>query len=97
MYTKITVPTLMFAGTADTLAGGQSQGFYSSIPAMTPKELYEVNGGSHFVANDPAGENKQIGLMGLSWLEVFLVGDDRYRTFLKTKPMNAATFTNNLM
>ena len=96
-YTKITVPTLMFAGTADTLAGGQSQGFYTSIPAMTPKELYEVNGGSHFVANDPAGENKQIGLMGLSWLEVFLVGDDRYRQFLKVKPMNSATFQNNLM
>ena len=96
-YTKISVPTLMFAGTADTLAGGQSQGFYASIPAMTPKELYEVNGGSHFVANDPAGENKQIGLMGLSWLEVFLVGDDRYRQFLKVKPMNSATFQNNLM
>jgi dienelactone hydrolase len=96
-YTKDTVPTLMFAGTADTLAGGQSQGFYTSIPAMTPKELYEVNGGSHFVANDPAGENKQIGLYGLSWLEVFLVGDMRYKQFLTVKPMNSATFMNNLM
>jgi dienelactone hydrolase len=96
-YTKDTVPTLMFAGTADTLAGGQSQGFYMSMPAMTPKLLYEVNGGSHFVANDPAGENKQIGLFGLSWLEVFLVGDDRYKQFLLVKPMNSATYTTNLM
>jgi dienelactone hydrolase len=96
-YTKDTVPTLMFAGTADTLAGGQSQGFYTSIPAMTPKLLYEVNGGSHFVSNDPAGENKQIGLFGLSWLKVYLVGDDRYKQFLLVKPMNAATYTTNLM
>jgi dienelactone hydrolase len=96
-YTKDTVPSLMFAGTADTLAGGQSQGFYTSIPAMTPKLLYEVAGGSHFVSNDPAGENKQIGLFGLSWLKVFLVGDDRYKQFLKVKPMNAATYTTNLM
>jgi dienelactone hydrolase len=96
-YPKDTVPTLMFAATADPLAGGQSQGFYASIPMTTPKELYEVNGGSHFIANDPANENKQIGLYGLSWLEVYLVGDTRYEQFLTVMPMNSSTFTNNLM
>ena len=49
------------------------------------------------IANDPANQNKQIGLYGLSWLEVFLVGDDRYRQFLKVKPMDASTFSTNLI
>jgi dienelactone hydrolase len=52
-YGSTKVPTLMFAGTADTLAGGQSQGFYTSIPASTPKMLFEVQGADHFYANTP--------------------------------------------
>jgi dienelactone hydrolase len=90
------VPTLMFAGTADTLAGGQSQGFYDSMPESTPKMLYEVAGGGHDIANTPEGAERQVGLYGLSWMKVFLEGDDRYRELLLLPPTQPADFFTNL-
>jgi dienelactone hydrolase len=90
------VPTLLFAGTADTLAGGQSQGFYSSIPESTPKMLYEVAGGRHSVANEPTGADGEVGIFGLSWLKVFLEGDERYHPLLLSPPSQEADFFSNL-
>lgn len=90
------VPTLMLAGSADTLAGGQSQGFFSSMPETTPKMLFEVAGGAHSVANDPASANGEIGRYGLSWLKVFLEGDERYRPFLLETPSTQSDFQDNL-
>jgi dienelactone hydrolase len=90
------VPTLMFAGTADTLAGGQSRGFYDSIPESTPKMLYEIDGGEHDVANTPEGADRQVGLYGLSWMKVFLEGDERYRELLLLPPTQPADFSTNL-
>jgi dienelactone hydrolase len=90
------VPTLLFAGSADPNAGGQSQGFFESIPASTPKLLFEVQGGPHTVANSPNGAGGAVGRYGLSWLEVFLVGDDRYRSLLLQQPSEASDFRQNL-
>jgi dienelactone hydrolase len=90
------VPTLLFAGSADTLAGGQSQGFFASIPATTPKMMYEVDGGSHSVANNPNGAGGEVGRYGLSWLKVFLEGDQRYRQFLLLEPSRDSEFLQNL-
>jgi len=90
------VPTLLLAGSSDTLAGGQSQGFFESIPESTPKMLFEVAGGSHSVANDPRSADGQIGRYGLSWLKVFLEGDERYRQFLLEEPSRASDFRDNL-
>jgi hypothetical protein len=95
-YRSMRVPTLMFAGTADPLAGGQSQGFYRSIPAATPKMLYEVRGGSHSVANSPRGHGGKVGLFGLSWLKTYLEGDTRYKQFLTQRPTGLSTFTTNV-
>jgi len=93
-YTQIVSPTLLFASQGDPLAGGQSQGFYTSIPNSTPKMLIETPGGNHFVANDPANENGMIGRYGLTWLKVFLEGDERYRKFLLDQP---AVMTTDFM
>jgi dienelactone hydrolase len=90
------VPTLLLAGSSDTLAGGQSQGFFESIPESTPKMLFEVAGGSHSIANDPRSADGQIGRYGLSWLKVFLEGDERYRQFLQEEPSRASDFRDNL-
>jgi dienelactone hydrolase len=90
------VPTLFFAGSADVNAGGQSQGFFTSLPSTTPKLLFEVSGGPHEIANDPKNADGAIGLYGLSWLEVFLVGDERYRPFLEQTPPQASDFRQNL-
>jgi dienelactone hydrolase len=90
------VPTLLFAGSADEVSGGQAQDFFASLPSTTPKMLYEVRGGPHEIGNDPQNANGEIGRYGLSWLEVFLVGDERYRQFLEEVPAQASDFRQNL-
>ena len=85
-YSMIKSPALMFASQGDPLAGGQSQGFYMSVPDSTPKMLIETPGGDHFVANDPAGQQGMIGRFGLSWMKVYLEQDDRFHKFLLQKP-----------
>jgi dienelactone hydrolase len=90
------VPVLLFAGGSDAVAGGQSQGFFTSIPDSTPKMLFEVRGGSHSVANSPNGGNGEVGRYGLSWLKVFLEGDERYRPFLLQEPTQDSDFRQNL-
>lgn len=95
-YGRIRVPTLIFAGTLDVLAGGQGPGFYRSIPESTPKLVWEVSGADHFYANDPAGERGWVGAYGLSFLKTFLEGDDRYRPFLAVRGPGSATFATNI-
>jgi dienelactone hydrolase len=95
-FSEDQVPTLLLAGSSDTLAGGQSQGFFDSIPESTPKMLFEVAGGSHSIANDPSSADGQVGRYGLSWLKVFLEGDERYRQFLQEAPSRASDFRDNL-
>jgi dienelactone hydrolase len=95
-YGSTKVPTLLFAGTADTLAGGQSQGFYTSIPSSTPKMLFEVQGADHFYANTPAGANGQCGKYGVSWLKVYLAGDECYRKYLLQQPSGTSDFRTNV-
>jgi dienelactone hydrolase len=90
------VPTLMLAGSADPLAGGQSQGFFDSIPEETPKMLFEVSGGAHDIANDPRAADGEVGRYGLSWLKVFLEGDERFRQFLLETPSRQSDFRTNL-
>ncbi|HWO09132.1 MAG TPA: hypothetical protein VNN80_06620 [Polyangiaceae bacterium] len=90
------VPTLLLAGSADARAGGQSQGVFESLPDTTPRMLFEVQGGSHEVGNDPQNAEGEVGLYGLSWLEVFLVGDERYRQFLDEAPTQASDFRASL-
>ena len=96
-FSDIRSPILLFAASADPLAGGQSQGFYASVPAGTPKMLLEVTPGSHAVANDPANLGGEIGRYGLSWLKVFLERDERYRPFLTQPPTTPVSeFQSNL-
>lgn len=90
-YSMIKSPALMFASLGDPLAGGQSQGFYRSIPDSTPKMLIELPGADHFVANNPASTRGIIGRYGLAWLKVFLEGDERYRKFLLQEPETPTT------
>lgn len=100
-YGKVTVPSMLLAVYSDSLAGGQSQGFYESIPGTTPKLLGEVDNmtaffGGHDTFCDPAGLGGAAGRYGLSWLKVFLEGDERYRTFLKQEPPQSTDYRTNL-
>ncbi len=94
-YPMDTVPTLFFDGTSDTLVPpSQATGEYMSIPATTHKVYAEFQGGSHFVANTPLGNaatDKVVARIGLSWLEVYVVGDMRYQQFI-AKDMTMSNF-----
>ncbi len=95
-FTSNRVPTLLFASAGDPLAGGQSQGHYTSIPESTPKMLFEWGAADHFMANAPTGATGQVGRFGLSWLKVFLVGDERYRQFIEQPCDGCTDFRTNL-
>ncbi|MFM2416892.1 MAG: Lipase 1 [Pseudomonadota bacterium] len=95
-YQKLAVPSLLLAASIDVLAGGQSSKFYESIPESTPKELFEIAATDHWGANSPKNQAGVVGLYGLSWLKVFLEGDERWRAFLKEEPKEASIFKTNL-
>jgi dienelactone hydrolase len=92
-YPQDTVPSLIFAGTADILvAPSQATGEYQSIPATTPKCYSEFTGGTHFVSNTPLGAaatDKVVARFGLSWFKVHLAGDARYQQFLAKDATNS--------
>jgi hypothetical protein len=91
------VPVLMFEGTADPLAAGMSETYYSQTADSVDKMLFEVNGAGHDVANNPANSMGLVGLYGLSWWKVYLEGDERYRQFLLLpKPSITAKFMTNV-
>jgi len=95
-YSKDTVPSLMFDGTADGLVsvgpGGMATGEYASIPSTTPKMYSEFTGGTHYVANTPLGgaaTDLVVARQGLSWLEVHVMNDSRYQQFLVKDATNS--------
>ncbi len=93
-----TVPHLLFGGESDGTANPNSNAIvhYESIPDTTPKMYFEVAGGSHSIANDPDNEGGEVGRYGLSWLKVFLEGDERYRQFLLETPSSSSDFRSSL-
>ena len=107
-YPKDTVPTLIFGGTSDVLAGPpMPQNQYQSIPATTPKSLIVFTNGPHQVSTSPTNSvtdmapdstsTPTVARFGLSWLKVFLECDTRFRPFLLVKPSDAKEFDSTLM
>jgi dienelactone hydrolase len=95
-YSNLRVPSMLFGGDGDILAGGMPNEFYHAMPGNTPKVLFDLSGGDHWYANTPTGHWGAVGRFGLSFLKVFLEGDERYRKFLKVQPPNMNEFRNNL-
>jgi dienelactone hydrolase len=95
---NLKVPSLMFAGTADTaiLGGAMSQPAYDAIPDTTTKMLYEVQGADHFFFNTPKALDGVVGRYGLAWQKVFLDGDERYKSLLLQEGPQASDFRSNL-
>jgi dienelactone hydrolase len=93
-YPMDTVATLFFDGSADPLVPpSAATAEYMSIPTTTHKVYAEFNGGSHLVANTPLGASatdKIVARIGLSWLEVYVVGDMRYQQFIAKDPSMSA-------
>jgi dienelactone hydrolase len=106
-YAMDTVPTLMFGGTSDGLAGPpMPDDQYTSIPMTTPKLLLVFTNGSHYVATSPTNSSTDmapdatstgtVARFGLSWLKTYLECDTRFEQFLTVKPADATDFETTL-
>jgi hypothetical protein len=94
------VPSLMLCGSADNpiLGGGlQSQSVYDTIPADTPKMIFEISGASHMVWFGPtqAGRGAS-GEYALAFQKVFLENDERWKPLLLQPPSNTTDFRTNI-
>jgi dienelactone hydrolase len=97
-FSSITVPTLVIAGEADTIAAAadHARPHYNSIPAGTQKVFLEVADGDHFVANNSAETlHGLLGSYAIAWLKLYMDGDERYRDFIygDARSRNVAAFS----
>lgn len=93
-----TVPVMILAGEKDRPAPVSMHAMvhYDKTPEGTPKLLFEVEDGSHFLPYSPAFEDGEVGRVALVWLKVFLIGDDRYRPLIREKPGSASRYLVDL-
>lgn len=85
-FSSITIPTLVIAGEADTIAPVADHAWphYQSIPEGTPRVFLELKAGDHFIANNSANEwHPLMGRYGIAWLKLYMDGDERYRQFIE--------------
>jgi pimeloyl-ACP methyl ester carboxylesterase len=80
-----TSPVLIFSGQVDTVAPPSQHAniHYNVTPNTTDKLLFEIANGNHSVANSPTGGNGAVGKIALSWLKLYVEGNDCYCTLLK--------------
>ncbi len=73
-------PVLIFSGQNDTTAPPAQHAdiHYNVTPNTTNKLLFEVKNGNHSVANTPNGGNGAVGKIALSWLKLYLDGNNCY-------------------
>lgn len=79
-WSSVRVPTMIIAGSSDTVASTSSHArrFYDSIPSSTEKGLVEISGASHFF---PQSTNATMSRYMVSWLKVFADGNSAYAGF----------------
>jgi dienelactone hydrolase len=81
-FSATTVPTLVIAGSADTIAPVDTHSWphFESIPSTTPKVYLEVREGSHFIADTTRGTDLDtIGRYAVAWLRLYMDGDESVR------------------
>ena len=73
-------PVLILSGEDDTVAppGQHADLHYNATPNATDKLLFEVANGNHSVANTPTGGDGAMGQLALSWLKLYVEGNDCY-------------------
>jgi dienelactone hydrolase len=101
-YPTDTLPSLIIGGVGDIYSAVNIQRQYRSIPKTTPKylalyaETSDVTLGSmHLIGHSPLGTHAQdpsVARIGLAFLEVYLMGDPRYRQFLVKDSDHMSTF-----
>lgn len=77
-------PLLIFSGQNDTVAPPEQHAdiHYNKTPNTTNKVLFEIANGDHSVANTPNGGGGNVGKIALSWLKLYVEGNDCYCSLL---------------
>ncbi len=88
------VPVMILAGDEDKVAStrANSRPHFDNTPDTTPKLLFEIRGGGHFLPSSPANHDGQVGAWALAWIKVFVEGDESYRAMLDRKPSKASIY-----
>jgi triacylglycerol lipase len=84
-FSRITVPTLLMAGSADRVARVVDHAWphFLSISESTTRVYMEVDDGDHYIADSTRGRDlATIGRYAIAWLKLYLDGDERYRGFI---------------
>jgi hypothetical protein len=94
----VKTPTLFICSDADTVASCTgTNSSYGAIPSPTPKMILDIPGESHFnwfsPTDTPMGES---GAYALAFQKVFLEGDTRWLSALKSKPWAGTTQMANI-
>tara|TARA_B110000977_G_C11072783_1_gene490152 strand:- start:1162 stop:2394 length:1233 start_codon:yes stop_codon:yes gene_type:complete len=93
------VPVLFLSGQLDLIAAPayHANEHYELTPDSTPKLLFEISGAGHNVANGPSGGNGEVGIMALSWLQEYLIGNNCFCPILLETPLTASTYNTNIL
>lgn len=88
------VPVLILAGDRDEIASTRKHArpHFESTPKTTPRLLFEIRGGNHFLPSSPENHGAEVGALTLAWIKMFLEDDDRYRELLLRRPKVASIY-----
>jgi pimeloyl-ACP methyl ester carboxylesterase len=77
-------PVLIFSGQDDVVAPPNLHAnvHYENTPLTTQKVLFEIENGSHSVANTPNGADGVIGKIALSWIQLYVDDNTCYCALL---------------
>jgi dienelactone hydrolase len=79
-YGTMQVPSLVVTGSADFVASASmGRGFYTSIPATTPKYYVNISGAGHFTGTQ---DNAYQSAATIAWLKRWVDNDTRFDRFL---------------
>ncbi len=94
----INIPTLIISGQLDLIAAPNLHAdiHYELIPDETDKIKYEVALGSHTLATSPLSGNGNVGMIALSWLKKYLIGDYCFCPLLNEAPSSASEFISTI-
>ncbi|MDT0304288.1 alpha/beta hydrolase family protein [Streptomonospora wellingtoniae] len=90
---SVSVPTLVVGAENDSVASVNSHSipFYESLPSSPGKAYLELEGASHFAPNL---SNTTIAKYSISWLKLYVDGDQRYEQFLCPPPDSGGLFSD---
>jgi hypothetical protein len=79
-FNNQTTPVLIFSGENDGVAAPSQHAdiHYNTTPNTTDKLLFEIENGDHYVANSPTGGGGLVGQIALSWLKLYVEGNNCY-------------------